>query len=232
MKALASGDMESGWVRNFAGASLNMWQPVSATALPKGMADVPDARIMYSMITYMNRQANAIRTKIGDNLVEAHRRGINSDEGMAAFKEAMMNSAKYTAVYGVGAGLWERHRTSMDPSRDVDMNEVWTPEGMTEAAMAQMVSNLSSGFVDLRSDQYGGTSVNLTPAPIDYMNRTGSGLVSGAQGLMAGENVFDPEEDNMRDFYRMLQGQPGFAYIDKMNRVINDGERLFVQPEE
>lgn len=74
--------------------------------------------------------------------------------------------------------------------------------------------------------------MNLTPAPIDYMNRTGSGLVSGAQGLMAGENVFDPEEDNMRDFYRMLQGQPGFAYIDKMNRVINDGERLFVQPEE
>lgn len=232
VKALASGDMESGWVRNFAGASLNMWQPVSATSLPKGMADVPDARIMYSMITYMNRQANAIRTKIGDNLVEAHRRGLNTPEGLTALKEATMNSAKYAAVYGVGAGLWERHRTSLDPSRDVDMDEVWTVEGMTEAAKTQIASNLSSGFVDLRSDEYGGQVVDFTPAPLDYAGRSLSGLASGAQGMMAGENVFDPTEDNMREFYRMLQGQPGLAAVDKINRVVNDGERLFVQPKD
>jgi hypothetical protein len=232
MKALASGDKESGWVRNFAGASLNMWQPVSASALPKGMADVPDARIMYSMITYMNRQANAIRTKIGDNLIEAHRRGLNTPEGREALKEATMNSAKYTAVYGVGAGLWERHRTSMDPSRDVDMNEVLTADGLTEAATAQIVSNVFSGMVDIRSDEYGGRVVDMTPAPLDYANRTGSGLVAGAQGMLAGENVFDPTEDNMREFYRMLQGQPGFAAVDKINRVANDGERLFVQPKD
>lgn len=232
VKALASGDMESGWVRNFAGASLNMWQPVSATSLPKGMADVPDARIMYSMITYMNRQANAVREKIGDNLLEAHRRGLNSAEGRAALKEASMASARYTAYYGVGAGLWERFRTSLDPSRDVDMDEVWTTEGMTEAATAQIVSNLSSGMVDTRANEYGGQEVDIVPAPLEYVGRSLSGLYSGGQGLMSGENVFDPTEDNMREFYRMLQGQPGVAAVDKMNRVLNDGQRLFVQPED
>jgi hypothetical protein len=50
---------------------------------------------------------------------------------------------------------------------------------------------------------------------------------------MSGENPMDPEEDNMKQFYRMLQGQvPGIATMDKMNRVLNDGERLIVQPKE
>ena len=114
----------------------------------------------------------------------------------------------------------ERARTSLDPSREIDMEEVLTPEGITEATIAQMTSNLTSGLVDVRSDQYGKNQFDLTPAPIDYAGRVGSGLLSGAQG-------------DMKAFGRMLQGDiPGIATADKIKRMTMDGERLLVQPED
>lgn len=232
MEALAGKDLESPWVRNYAGAALNMWQPVSATALPKGFSDEPNMRMFYSMLTYMNRQANAVKVQVGDNLVKAHKYGLNTSEGRDAMKDAMMGGARYTAYYGLGAGLWERTRTSLDPSRDVDLDEVFTAEGMTEAAMTQIVSNLSSGLVDMRADQYGAAKFDLTPAPIDYASRVGSGLLdgaSGAAGMLTGDAV--GEADDMTGFYRMLQGQvPGIATADKIKRMTMDGERLLVQP--
>ena len=234
MDALASGDKDNSWVRNFAGASLNMWQPVSATALPKGMADNPDARMFYSMLTYMNRQANGMREKIGKPMLEAYKRGLNTEEGRAAAKEAMMASARYTAYYGMFAGLWERHRSSLDPSRDIDTDELFTPEGITEATVTQMAANLTSGLVDLRAAEYGSSVVDFTPAPVQYGSRVASGLLSGASGaagMMSGDAIGNATD--MDDFYRMLQGQvPLVSGIDKMNRVLNDGQRLFIQPEE
>ena len=233
MKALASGDKDNAWVRNYAGSALNMWQPVSATSLPKGMADNPDMRMFYSMLTYQNRQANGMREKIGKPLLVAYERGLNTPEGRDAAKEAMLAGARYTAYYGMFAGMWERNRSSMDPSRDIDTDELWTAEGITEATKVQMVSNLSSGLVDLRAKEYGASPVDFTPAPVQWGGKVASGLGHGAVGLMSGENPMDPEEDNMKHFYRMLQGQvPGIATMDKMNRVLNDGERLIVQPKE
>jgi hypothetical protein len=233
MKALASGDKDNAWVRNYAGSALNMWQPVSATALPKGMADNPDMRMFYSMLTYQNRQANGMREKIGKPLLVAYERGLNTQEGRDAAKEAMLAGARYTAYYGMFAGMWERHRSSLDPSRDIDTDELWTAEGITEATKVQMVSNLSSGLVDLRAKEYGASPVDFTPAPVQWGGKVASGLGHGAVGMLSGENPMDPEEDNMKHFYRMLQGQvPGIATMDKMNRVLNDGERLIVQPKE
>jgi len=233
MKALASGDKDNAWVRNYAGSALNMWQPVSATALPKGMADNPDMRMFYSMLTYQNRQANGMREKIGKPLLVAYERGLNTQEGRDAAKEAMLAGARYTAYYGMFAGMWERHRSSLDPSRDIDTDELWTAEGITEATKVQMVSNLSSGLVDLRAKEYGASPVDFTPAPVQWGGKVASGLGHGAVGMLSGENPMDPEEDNMKQFYRMLQGQvPGIATMDKMNRVLNDGERLIVQPKE
>lgn len=226
-EALANRDLESAWTRNFAGASLNMWQPVSATALPKAFADNPNMRMFYSMLTYMNRQMNAAREQIGGNMMEAHRRGLNTAEGRAAARKGAMAAARYTAYYGVGAGVWERYRSSLDESRDIDMDEVLTPEGMTEAAVTQVVSNLTSGLVDLRGREYGRGQFNVVPAPVTFASDVGSGLVSGAEGMLTGDDA------QMREFYRMLQGNvPGISAADKMNRLFNEGERLFVQPQD
>ena len=141
--------------------------------------------------------------------------------------------ARYTAYYGLLAGVWERVRTSMDPSRDVDLDEVFTPEGLREATIAQMAANLSSGVVDTRSEQYGASMIDFTPAPVEWAGRIATGAGHGVAGLLSGENPLDPEEDNMKQFYRTLQGNvPGFATADKIKRMTMDGERLFVQPED
>lgn len=225
--ALASRDVKSGWLRNYAGASLNMYQPVSGTALPRAVADHPDARVMYSMLTYMNRQQNAMREQIGGNFAEAYRRGINTPEGARAAKKGMMASAKYTAYYGVFSGLWERYRSSLDESRDIDFDEVMTPEGIAEATLAQMASNLTSGLVDVRADQYGRGKFNMVPAPLTYASDVGSGLLSGIEG------VTQDDDQSMTEFYRMLQGNvPLVSGADKAHRLFNEGERLLVQPED
>ena len=220
MLALRAGDMTSPWVKNYAGASINMWMPVSASSLPKAFSDNPNGRMAYSMLTYMNRQMNGMKVKIGDELATAYKRGINSPEGMAALKRAAVNAGRYSAYYGLLAGTWERVRTALDPSRDIDLDEVFTSEGLTEAFAAQMISNVSSGLVDVRADQYGKNQFDLTPAPLDYVGRVGSGMLGGMQG-------------DMKAFGRMLQGDiPGIATADKIKRMTMDGERLLVQPED
>ncbi len=226
-RALAERNLDSPWVRNYAGASLNMWQPVSATALPKAFLDNPNGRMFYSMLTYMNRQMNASREQFGKGLVTAYKRGLNTSEGREAAQTAMKQMAKYTAYYGVGAGVWERYRSSLDESRDIDMDEVMTMEGMKEATMTQIASNWTSGLVDLRAQEYGRGRMNLVPAPVQYAGDVGSGMISGITGAVTGS------EQDMTEFYRMLQGNvPGVAAADKMNRLFNDGERLLVQPQD
>lgn len=227
MMALRAGDMTSPWVKNYAGASINMWMPVSSTANTKAFADNPNGRMAYSMLTYMNRQANGMKVKIGDELAEAYKRGLNTEEGRAAMRRASVNAARYVAYYGVFAGVWERVRTSLDPSRDVELDEVFTPEGISEATISQLASNISSGLVDIRSEQYGGQVVDLTPAPVDYVSRVSSGLLSGAKYLGTGD------QSDLDAFGRMLQGDiPGIATADKIKRMTMDGERLLVQPED
>ena len=226
-EALVARRLDDGYVRNFAGASLNMWQPVSSTALPKAFADNPNGRIFYSMLTYMNRQMNGAREQVGSKLVTAYKRGLNSEEGARAAREGAMAAARYTAYYGVGAGLWERYRSSLDASRDIDMDEVLTMEGMKEAAIVQLASNFTSGLVDMRAQEYGRGRFNMMPAPVQYAGDVGSGMISGLTGAVTGS------EQDMTEFYRMLQGNvPGIAAADKMNRLFNDGERLLVQPKE
>ncbi len=226
-EALAARQLDNGYVRNFAGASLNMWQPVSSTALPKAFADNPNGRIFYSMLTYMNRQMNGAREQVGSKLVTAYKRGLNTEEGRRAAREGAWAAARYTAYYGVGAGLWERYRSSLDASRDIDMDEVMTMEGMTEAGITQLVSNFTSGLVDMRAQEYGRGRMNIVPAPVQWAGDVGSGMLSGVTGAVTGS------EQDMTEFYRMLQGNvPGISAADKMNRLFNDGERLLVQPKD
>lgn len=224
---LSERNLDSGYVRNFAGASLNMWQPVSSTSLPKAFADNPNGRMFYSMLTYMNRQMNGAREQVGSKLVDAYKRGLNTEEGRRSAREGAMAAARYTAYYGVGAGLWERYRSSLDESRDIDMDEVLTMEGITEAGAVQLTSNFTSGLVDMRAQEYGRGRFNMMPAPVQYVGDTGSGLLSGITGAVTGS------EQDMTEFYRMLQGNvPGISAVDKMNRLFNNGERLLVQPKD
>ena len=226
MDALRKGNMDSPWVMNFAGAALNKWQPVSGSALPKAFADNPNGRMWYSMLTYMNKQANGFRRDVGLNLVDMYKYGINSPKGKDAFKEFTKASAKYTAYYGMLAGTWERLRASMDPTRDIAAADVLSPEGITEATIAQMASNLSSGVFDPRAEQHGGQYFMNAPVPAEWATNVGSGIYRGGKGMLTGNQT------DMDAFYRMLQSDvPGLSSIDKTKRMLT-GERLFIEPED
>ena len=50
--------------------------------------------------------------------MKAQEKGLNSKEGSEAAKAAMINSAKYTALFGVIAGIWDDARKTLDFTND------------------------------------------------------------------------------------------------------------------
>jgi len=207
VEALKQEDLTNGWVVNFAGASLNKWQPVSASTMPKAYNDNPDFRVMYSMLSYMNRQMNNLRTEVGLNLKKAQEKGLNTREGAEAARAAMLNSAKYVGLFGVVAGVWDDGRKTLDFTNDKYLEDVLTPEGFASATMNQLVSNMTSGVYNIRAEEYGGQAVSITPAPLTAASRT----------LSAAPKLFEGDVDPM---LRSLQTYtPGLATIDRIIRM-------------
>ena len=156
----------------------------------------------------MNRQANNLRTEVGLNIMKVREKGINSKEGVEAAKAAMMNSAKYTALFGVIAGIWDDARKTMDFTNDKYLEDVMTPEGIASATMNQLASNMSSGIVNIRAQEYGGDPISITPAPLSAAAKASTGV-----GKLLTEGDVDP-------LLRATQTYtPGIATIDRIVRM-------------
>lgn len=221
VKALKDGDLTNPWLINFAGSSLNKWQPVSASTLPKAFHDNPNARMAYSMLSYMNRQMNNIRSDVGLKLLYAQEKGLNTKEGAQAAKEAMLASAKYAALFGVFAGFWDDARKTLDLSNDKQLEDLLTPEGIAKATLNQLGSNISSGLYNMRAEEFGGQPIDPTPAPIQAGIALGSGVVK------AGERMLSGADEPLTPLLRASRTYaPGVANVDRLMRTIT-GERLF-----
>jgi hypothetical protein len=221
VQALKNKDLSNPWIINFAGASMNKWQPVSASTMPKAFHDNPNGRMAYSMLSYMNKQMNSLRNDVGQNILRAKEKGLNSKEGAEAAKEAMINSAKYAALFGVTAGVWDDFRKTLDLSNDKTVEDLLTPEGISSAAWNQVWSNVSSGVINVRAEEYGGQPIEVIPAPISSAYRLGSGLFT------AGERAFTGEPEPLTPLLRAGQTYvPGAANVDRVLRMTT-GERLF-----
>lgn len=221
VKALQNGDFTNPFIVNFAGASLNKWQPVSASTMPKAFHDNPNGRMAYSMLSYMNRQMNNIVNDIGLNLDKAQKKGLNSKEGAQAAKDAMLNSAKYVGIFGVVAGVWDDFRKTLDLSKDKNLEELMTPEGIASSTMNQLASNMSSGLVNMRAEEFGGSVIELLPAPLSAGAAVSSGLLQTGGRLLTGEDeAMFPALRAARTY------APGAANIDRVLRMTT-GERLF-----
>jgi hypothetical protein len=222
--ALKRKDLSSPWVMNFAGASMNKWQPVSASALPKAFHDNPNGRVAYSMLSYMNKQMNSIRTDVGLNLMKVQQQGINTKEGAKALKDAMKNSAKYAALFGVFAGAWDDWRKTLDLSNDKEMEDLFTPDGLSKAALNQISSNLTSGIYNMRAEEYGGQSVFPIPPALNAAFDLSTGAASVVEGL------FDEDKDLQEAVTPLLRASrtyvPVVSNIDRIKRITT-GERLF-----
>lgn len=214
VEALKKGDVSNPWIINFAGASLNKWQPVSASTMPKAYNDNPNARMMYSMLSYMNRQMNNIRTEVGLNIQKTQKLGINSEEGAEAARKAMVQTGKYIALFGVFTGIWDDARKTLDFSNEKYIEDVLTPEGISSATMNQLASNVTSGVVNIRAKEYGGQTVSVSPPPLTALARAGSGL------LTSGQRVYEGEPDPLDPLLKLGQTYvPGVANIDRVLRM-------------
>ena len=206
-QALINGDVQNPAVRNFAAVAMNKWQPVSASSMPKAFTDHPNGRVFYSMLSYMNKQMNSIKEDIGGQLAIVSKRGLNSKEGADAFKQAMKASAKYTTLFGVFAGVWDDARKTLDFSNDRELEDLLTPEGITNATLNQVASNLSSGALNIRAEEFGGSPVEPIPAPISM----------GMKGLSAVADLATGDVDPLLRFGQTYV--PGLSQLDKLSRI-------------
>lgn len=221
VSALKDKNLKNPWVINFAGSAMNKWQPVSASTMPKAFHDNPNGRMAYSMLSYMNKQMNSIRNDVGINFLKIQSKGLNTKEGAEAAKEAMLNSAKYAGIFGVAAGVWDDFRKTLDLSNDKTLENLMTPEGISSSMMNQLASNMSSGVLNIRAEEYGGKPFEPIPAPISAGFRLGSGLFT------AGERAVTGEPEPLTPLLRGAQTYfPGVANVDRVLRMTT-GERLF-----
>lgn len=211
--ALRSEDVTNGWVVNFAGAAMGKWQPVNAISLPKALHDNPNGRVMYSMLSYMNTQMNNIRTDVGLNLLNAQRYGLNSKEGAQAARDAMRNSVKYIALFGVFAGMWDDARKTLDLSSDRELSDLMNVDNVTKAALNQITSNVSSGLVNMRAAEFGGKPFQPIPAPASAAFNIGSGLYDAAASTAAGQPDFTSLGKAAQTYI------PGISAADRLSRM-------------
>ena len=95
-----------------------------------------------------------------------------------------------------------------------------TPEGIASGTLNQIASNISSGAVNIRAEEFGGQTVSISPAPVQAISRTASGLLTGVERAVTGE----PEP--LTPLLRTAQTYaPGLANIDRILRMTS-GERL------
>jgi len=230
--ALSRGDATNQMVRLFAGNTLSDVQPVLASSMPKAFNERPDGRVFYSMLSYMNRQYNRIRADVGLNLAEAQKQGLNTKEGQAALKKAAVNSTKYVALLGVLNGVWDDMRKAGFNADDreamfgdgeirgadvADLEELIGYLGETTAN--QLTSNVSSGAINQRAREFGGSPVEILPAPIQAGFKGASGLFD----LVAEDGI----EDKTKGLMRFGQSYvPGLSQADKATRMVT-GNRLF-----
>ena len=146
---------------------------------------------------------------------------MNSKEGAQAAKDAMLNSAKYVGIFGVVAGVWDDFRKTLDLSKDKNLEELMTPEGIASSTMNQLASNMSSGLVNMRAEEFGGSVIELLPAPLSAGAAVSSGLLQTGGRLLTGEDeAMFPALRAARTY------APGAANIDRVLRMTT-GERLF-----
>ena len=216
-------DTEAAWVMNYAGTVLNKWQPVSASSMPKAFHDNPNGRMMYSMLSYMNRQMNNIIEDIGGNFAKAAELGINTPAGQKAMLEAYKNGGKYVGIFGGLAGTWNTARMGLDPSKDNKVSDVFSVEGMSGAAVNELVSNMSMGMINLRANQYGKkplSAESVIPAPVS----AGFDIASGA--LQLPFDIAQGTPFSETDAAKAAQNYiPGISTADRYYRAAT-GERM------
>ena len=221
VSALKDKNLRNPWIINFAGSAMNKWQPVSASTMPKAFHDNPNGRMAYSMLSYMNKQMNSVRNDVGLNLLKIQSKGLNTKEGAEAAKEAMINSAKYAGIFGVAAGVWDDFRKTLDLSNDKTLEDLMTPEGISSSMMNQLASNMTSGLINIRAEEYGGMPFDPTPAPLTAGFKLGSGMFT------AGQRYVMEEPEPLTPLLRAGQTYfPGVANVDRVLRMTT-GERLF-----
>lgn len=200
-------EVEGGYFRNFAGAAMNEWQAISPMSMPKAFLDNPNGRVGYSMLSYMNINMNNIIYDIGGSLKDVAKYGLNTKEGQAAYRRAAKNSAKYVAMFGVVAGIWDDMRKTLDATSDYEADEILTFEGISSAALNQFGSNMTSGLLNIRAEEFGGDPVQPIPAPIGLAMR----------GVNAGVDLI---QGNVDPALRFVESSvPGFSQANKLSRM-------------
>ena len=227
VKELKSGEMGEA-TELFGGRSLLAMQPKGASAMPQAFNDMPNGRVLYSMLSYMNRMHNVLVKDIGSHMMDAQKYGLNTDKGKASFKEASINGVKYAALFGLVNGVWDDTRKAFFDAnkremlledleiRDSEFSDLEEMLGfLAETSGNQLASLGSAGLINARAKEFGGDQFAGMPAPISMLQK-------GVGGMFDVVTEQDPTQ-----LLRFGQSYvPGVSQLDKGRRAVT-GDRLF-----
>ena len=228
-RGLATGDANNPKVREWYTQALGLGQPAYSSSMPMGFNNHPNGRAFYGMLSYMNRQYNRIRTDIYQNARDVAKHGVNTPKGREALKSATRNAVVYAATMGLANGVWDDFRKGINDATErdylgdgdirgyqlADINEALMFMGDT--TLNQLASNVSSGMLNVRSEEFGGETFNPMQAPAFNMGVKGVNAAIQAAG-----GDFDPAGRFLQTYV------PGASQADRVSRALT-GERLMDQ---
>ena len=215
-------------IDSFAGRAMLAVQPRGASSMPQAYNDIPNGRVFYSMMSYMNRMHNVLRNDVGRNLSDVSKYGLNTERGRAAMKEATINATKFAALMGTANGVWDDMRKagfdeekrsdllSFGEMRGADLGSAEEFVGyLAETTGNQLSSLASSGLVNKRAKEFGGNAVGIAAPPVKMGTDIGTGL-------------FDvlTEQDPTKILRSIQTYLPVFSQADSVRRTTT-GDRLF-----
>jgi hypothetical protein len=230
-KVLAHGDMNSPVAREWYGMTLGLLQPGYASSMPMAFNNHPNGRVFYGMLSYMNRQMNVIRSDIYLNAKDVGKYGINTAKGKDAYKAAIRNATLYAATMGMANGIWDDFRKDVfDGKKRDDWDEYYTGDArirgyeigdindavefLGQTAKNQLLSNVSSGLLNARAEEYGGEMFNPLGAPAINM---------GVKGINAAADAATGDFEKAGKWAQTFV--PGVAQADRIERAAT-GRRL------
>lgn len=229
---LATGNVDNPHVREWYAQTLGLAQPGYASSMPKAFNDHPNGRVFYGMLSYMNRQYNRLRSDVYRNARDVAKYGINTPKGKQAYKDAIRNATVYTATMGLANGIWDDFRKDvMDAYERDDVMDYFTGDAdirgyeiadinqalmlAKESTLNQLWSNTTSGILNIRAEEFGGSAIDPTNAPALGMGKA-----------FANAGVAAVRHGDMDPAIRFGQTYvPGVAQADRVSRALT-GDRL------
>jgi hypothetical protein len=190
-RGIMSGNVRDRAVKEAAFFKAARHQPVARSAMTPQYLEMRDGRLLYSMKSYMVKQAARFNEDVIRKVYQAERKGLQTAEGRKLMREALINTARYgTFIVALNSVV--------DPARKSFFRGIESDSSFGEEFVNQSVNFATGGFVNPGLSKYGvGQAESLIPPALQATYAP----IELSMKYLQGDDITPAEVKRMAMFY-------------------------------